>query len=114
MPEAGDGPVKLSAVPPGGQAVVDSLEGGRDFRARAANLGFTSGAQVEMVQNYGHGPVLVSVRGALVALGRGEAEQVRVGGLIIRPRGSAARPWRRWRPRWARRQSGNPEDGQLA
>ena len=112
MPEAIDGPVKLSAVPPGGQAVVASLEGGRDFCVRAANLGFTSGAQVEMVQNYGHGPVLVSVRGALVALGRGEAEQVRVGGLIVRPRGSAVGPWRRLRrPRWARRHGGASENG---
>jgi Fe2+ transport system protein FeoA len=30
------------------------------------------------MQNYGHGPIIVSVRGTLVALGRGEAALVLV------------------------------------
>jgi ferrous iron transport protein A len=102
-----DGNLTLGAVPPGGRAVVESLEGGHDFCARVANLGFTVGAEVEMVQNYGHGPVLVSVRGTLVALGRGEAEQVRVCGLQVHSHGSnGGGPWRHLhRPHWIRRQS---------
>jgi Fe2+ transport system protein FeoA len=68
----------LSALPAGAGAVVEALEGGHEFCARAANLGFTPGVQVKMVQNYGHGPLLVALRGTLVALGRGEAGQVRV------------------------------------
>ena len=100
-----DGDLTLGAVPPGGQAVVKSLEGGHDFCARVANLGFTTGAEVGMVQNYGHGPILVSVRGTLVALGRGEAERVRVSGLSVHLHGhNGGGPWRRLhRPRWARR-----------
>jgi len=43
-----------------------------------AALGFTPGAQVRMVQNYRHGAIIVNVRGARVALGRGEARRVRV------------------------------------
>ncbi len=66
----------LSALPAGGQAVIHSLQGGREFCSRVANLGFTAGALVRVMQNYGHGPMLVSVRGALVALGRTEASQV--------------------------------------
>jgi Fe2+ transport system protein FeoA len=31
---------------------------------------------VKVLQNHGHGPVLVSVRGTLVALGRAEAAKV--------------------------------------
>jgi Fe2+ transport system protein FeoA len=36
------------------------------------------GAPVIVMQNYGHGPLLVSVRGVLVALGRNEAARVLV------------------------------------
>lgn len=66
----------ISELRPGVQAIVDSLAGGHDFCSRMANLGFTSGARVEVRQNYGRGPVLVTVRGALVALGRNEAARV--------------------------------------
>jgi ferrous iron transport protein A len=43
---------------------------------RLVSLGFTPGAQVSMTQNYGYGPLIVSVRGASVALGRGEAAKI--------------------------------------
>lgn len=69
---------ELSALPAGRQAVVDSLAGGHEFRSRLANLGFTAGAQLKIVQNYGHGPMLVSLRGVLIALGRPEAARVMV------------------------------------
>jgi ferrous iron transport protein A len=99
-----DGVIRLSAVPPGGQAVVEALEGGHDFCARVANLGFTAGAQVHMVQNYGHGPVLVSVRGTLVALGRVEAERVRICALRVLPHHpSGGLRQRLHRPHWAQR-----------
>jgi ferrous iron transport protein A len=68
----------LSALPAGRHVVVDSLEGGHEFRSRLANLGFTAGARLKIVQNYGHGPLLVSLRGTLVALGRAEAARVLV------------------------------------
>jgi ferrous iron transport protein A len=99
-----DGLITLSAVPPGGQAVVEALDGGHDFCARVANLGFTTGAQIQMVQNYGHGPVLVSVRGTLVALGRVEAERVHICALRVLPHSAAGGPWRHLhRPHWGRR-----------
>lgn len=59
-------------------AVVRELDGGTHFRSRMASLGFTPGALVKMVQNYGHGAVIVSLRGTRVALGRGEAHKVGV------------------------------------
>jgi ferrous iron transport protein A len=46
--------------------------------ARMASLGFTPGAVVTMTRNDGFGPVIVSVRGTRVALGRGEANRVLV------------------------------------
>ncbi len=68
----------LSALPAGKQGFVHSLHGGHDFCSRLANLGFTAGAFITVVQNYGSGPMLVSLRGAKVALGRTEAAKVLV------------------------------------
>jgi Fe2+ transport system protein FeoA len=56
--------------------MVHSLVGGHEFCSRVANLGFTPGAPLKVLQNRGHGPVLVSLRGTLVALGRAEAAKV--------------------------------------
>ncbi len=68
----------LSHLPAGRHALVRALRGGHEFCSRAANLGFTAGAPIHVQQNYGHGPILVSVRGALVALGRAEADKILV------------------------------------
>jgi Fe2+ transport system protein FeoA len=68
--------VTLSTLPAGGQGVVFSLRGGREFCSRVANLGFTPGASLRVLRNHGHGPVLVALRGTLVALGRAEAARV--------------------------------------
>jgi len=68
----------LSEVPTGGKARIQSLRGGRGFVARMAALGFTPGTEVIMVQNYGHGPLIVSIKGSYIALGRGEAAKVMV------------------------------------
>jgi ferrous iron transport protein A len=50
--------------------------------SRLAALGFTIGAEVTMVQNFGHGPLIVLVRDTRVALGRGEAAKVLVEAVI--------------------------------
>jgi len=46
--------------------------------ARLASLGFAPGVEVQMLQNFGHGPLIVLVRDTRVALGRGEAMKVLV------------------------------------
>lgn len=66
----------LNRLPTGRHGVIHALRGGHEFCSRVANLGFTTGTSVEVKQNYGHGPILVSLRGALVALGRAEAEKI--------------------------------------
>jgi len=70
--------VFLSAMLPGERGVVLDLAGGRGLLGRMASLGFTPGAEVTVVQNFGHGPLIAQVRGARIALGRGEAGRVRV------------------------------------
>jgi len=70
--------VALSALLPREKGVVRSLEGGRGFVSRMVALGFTPGATVTMVQNFGRGPMIVLVRGTRIALGRGEGQKVLV------------------------------------
>ena len=76
--ENGDTPRTLSSLPAGARGIIHSLLGGHSFGSRIANLGFTVGAPVSVRQNYGHGPMIVALRGTLVALGRAEAAKVLV------------------------------------
>jgi ferrous iron transport protein A len=70
------GALTLLDLEAGETGLVHELDGGTHFRSRMASLGFTPGVRVKMVQNYGHGAVIVSLRGTRVALGRGEARKV--------------------------------------
>ena len=71
-------PCALDRLPPAAKASIVSLHGGRCFVSRLAALGFVPGAPITVVQNYGHGPLIVLVRQARVALGRGEAAHIMV------------------------------------
>ncbi len=73
-----DGSVPLSALQPGESAEVAQVLCGHGLMCRMTSLGFTPGAEVTVVQNYGYGPLIAQVRGARVALGRGEAGQLYV------------------------------------
>ena len=68
----------LSNLAPGEVGVVRELARGWGFVSRLATLGFTPGAKLTMVQNFGRGPLIVNIRGTRIALGRGEAAKVYV------------------------------------
>jgi len=70
----------LIELAPGQEGVVARLKGGRGLVSRLATLGFTPGALLTMIQNFGHGPLIVRVREVRIALGRGEAAKIRVHG----------------------------------
>jgi ferrous iron transport protein A len=70
--------MSLSALAPGEMGVVRELTGGWGFMSRLATLGFTPGAKLTMVQNFGRGPLIVNIRDTRIALGRGEAAKVYV------------------------------------
>ncbi len=70
--------ISLSQLPTARLATVLSFSSGRLETVRLASLGFTPGARISMTQNYGRGPLIVTVRGTRVALGRGEAAQIYV------------------------------------
>lgn len=70
--------VSLSVMHTGEHGEIVELAGGRSLLSRMTALGFTPGADVTIVQNYGRGPLIARVRDARVALGRGEASRVYV------------------------------------
>jgi ferrous iron transport protein A len=74
----GDLAMCLNDLGVGETAVVCALDGGARFRSRMASFGFTPGVSVKMMQNYGRGAIIVSLRGTRVALGQGEACKVGV------------------------------------
>ncbi len=75
------GQTPLSSLKPGERGVVVGLSGGRGLMCRMVSLGFTSGVEVTVVQNFGRGPMIVTVRDTQIALGRGEALKVLVEAL---------------------------------
>lgn len=66
----------LSEIPTGENVIIASLCEGNELNRRLTSLGFTPGTGINIVQNYGHGPMIVSVRGTRIALGRGEASKI--------------------------------------
>jgi len=70
----------LAGVRRGEAVQVRRLEGGHHFVSRLASLGFTPGVRLMVLQNFGHGPIIVALRDTRIALGRGEAGQILVEG----------------------------------
>ncbi|MBU4224808.1 MAG: ferrous iron transport protein A, partial [Chloroflexi bacterium] len=52
-----------------------------EFSTRLAGLGVTPGVEVTVLQNFGRGPMIVTVRDTRIALGRGETFKVLVEAL---------------------------------
>jgi len=70
--------VPLDSLLTGEQGVVVEMAGGRRLLCRMTSLGFTPGAEVTVVQNFGRGPLIALVRDVRIALGRGEAAKIYV------------------------------------
>ena len=68
----------LSMVNEGHTAVLRDIEGGRQLKGRLAALGLLPGTELEVIQNSGHGPFVVSVRGSRIVIGRGMAAKITV------------------------------------
>jgi len=73
--------ISLESLPPGTRARVLGVAGGYGLSRRLMEMGFTPGTIVEVV-NSGPGPLLVRVRGVVIALGRGVARKI-----IVQPIG---------------------------
>ena len=68
----------LSAINEGHRAVLKNITGGKQLRGRLAALGLLPGTELEVIQNSGHGPFVVSVRGSRIVIGRGMASRIEV------------------------------------
>ncbi len=68
----------LTGIREGVVTTLKAINGGRQLRTRLAALGLLPGTQIEVIQNSGKGPFVVSVRGSRIVIGRGMAEQVEV------------------------------------
>ncbi len=68
----------LSMINEGRRAILKKITGGRQLRGRLAALGLLPGTELEVVQNSGHGPFVVSVRGSRIVIGRGMASRIEV------------------------------------
>ena len=71
-------PISLKDLSVDHQATILAFNFGAIEATRLVSLGFTPGTEVCMTQNYGRGPLIVTVRGTRVALGRMEAGQILV------------------------------------
>ncbi len=70
--------ISMAELASGEHAILLAILGGRAVNNRLASLGFTPGVELNMTQNFRHGPLIVTVRGTRVALGRGEAAHMLV------------------------------------
>jgi len=70
--------VPLTMITEGKRAILRSIEGGRALRGRLAALGLLPGTELEVIQNSGHGPFVVAVRGSRIVIGRGMAARMAV------------------------------------
>lgn len=72
--------LKLGDLKAGQVARIASIDDTAEIAARLMEIGLLEGSQVEVVHEapFGGDPIAVRVRGALIALRRGEADLVRV------------------------------------
>lgn len=78
-PAPAGGPVlPLSEVLTGQEVVLSAIEGGRRFQHRLTEMGLTPGARFEVVNRGRPGPLVISVKGTRLMLGRGAARRVHV------------------------------------
>lgn len=73
--------MRLGELKPGDQArivAIDSEGNAAELAARLMEMGLLEGSQVALVHEapFGGDPIAVRVRGALIALRRGEANQI--------------------------------------
>ena len=68
--------ISLTELSVDNHATILAFNIGTVETTRLVSLGFTPGAEVSMSQNYGYGPLIVTVRGTHVALGRVEAAKI--------------------------------------
>lgn len=73
-----DNVVPLTALHAGESARVVAVRGGLARQTRLASMGLTVGGEVRVTHRAVRGPMILQVRGARIALGRGVAASIHV------------------------------------
>jgi Fe2+ transport system protein FeoA len=68
----------LSECEVGKKATLSHIHGGRRMRSRLYSLGLLPGTQLVLLSRGGKGPVMITVNGSRLAIGRGMAEKIEV------------------------------------
>ncbi len=72
------GQITLSDLQAGEKGLLTEVSGGRGMLERITSLGFVPGTEVCILQNLGHGPIIVRVHDARIALGREIARRIQI------------------------------------
>lgn len=70
--------IPLFAAATGKPVTVIGFRGGPGMQRRLADMGLTPGTELKLISSDWHGPVIIDVRGARLALGRGVARHIMV------------------------------------
>ena len=70
--------MSLSGVRKGNLVVLRDIDWGMRLKKRLRDLGLTPGVEVEILSDAGRGPIMLSVRGTRLALGRGVCDKILV------------------------------------
>lgn len=68
----------LDTLSEGRSGLINELEGDSTFLNHITSMGFTLDTEVLSVRNSKNDPLLFEIKGAIVAVGRKEAEKVRI------------------------------------
>lgn len=68
----------LSEIDRGRRVRMHSVDAGAMLQSRLTAMGLYPGVEFDIVRNDSRGPVILSVKGARLMLGRGVADKVRV------------------------------------
>lgn len=70
--------IPLFAVTPGKPITVIGFRGGPGMQRRLADMGLTPGTELRLISSDRHGPIIIELKGARLALGRGVARHILV------------------------------------
>ena len=73
--------IPLAFLSEGDEAEIVGISGGGGLTQRLVDMGFTPATRVRVLKSSPPGPMLVSVRGSRIALGRGVAMKILVNGI---------------------------------
>jgi Fe2+ transport system protein FeoA len=68
----------LDSVNKGKKVMLNKIEYGQHLRKKLQDMGLTPGVLFSVISKTNRGPIIIEVRGARLALGRGIAEKIDV------------------------------------